>query len=358
MTEFSLGAFQSTCYRVQTKLTELKYIDDARDYLFEITDTNVRIGDWGMLMGREVRLGWTVDATGWVTTPEYPDVDDGYISLDQATSGLTTVSSDAYAYTSGRIEQWESGLEPITTPYAPMIRAAADTLNTIQSTIENDNAIQTGTTGWGMTTERWQGTAADAFHRNFVTPFSQVVDNHRLAAAQASAVLFATLELVNGHQTTVMNYIEGIEELLDEQLELRAAQSEGASAKDVLGILSSTFGLLGGIASATGVGAGVGTALGIISGGMSLVAGVLPEEATPETIQASSASDVASLLNSKWPAQASSFHDGLQTIGDAAQGAYDVSEADADDGLLFPPAPSIADASPEEFHHESSEQYA
>jgi hypothetical protein len=350
MTAFSLGAFQSTCYRVQTKLTELKYIDDARDYLFEITNTNVTIGDWGMLMGREVRLGWTVDAKGWVTTPEYPDVDDGYVSLDQATSGLSTVSTEAYSYASGRIDQWESGLEPITKPYAPMIRTAAETLDSIQSTIENDNAIQTGTTGWGMTTERWQGTAADAFHRNFVNPFSQVVDNHRLAAAQASAVLFATLDLVNAHQTTVMNYIEGVEALLDEQLELRAAESEG--------ILGSTFGLVGRIVSATGVGAGIGTAVGIISGGMSLVAGVLPSEAQPETIEASSATEIASRLNSRWPEQASSFQDGLDTIGEAAQGVYDLSESDADDGLLFPPAPTIVDASPEEFHHQSSEQYA
>lgn len=359
-TAFQRSRYHSTVNAVESLLAELKYIDDAKEYLNEVTDINGAIGDWGMLQGEPVTLGWSVTVTWYVTLPQYPDVDDGYVRAETVSTRLQEIADSATSYASGRIDQWRNGVDEIVTPFESSLQSAAESLYAAASQLDASVAIDAGTAGWGLLTGEWRGEAATNFQEYFVSRFSIVVDRHRLATAAAAGTVAAARVIVGANQGALMEFMVGIRAQLEEQLENRAAGSDGASLADYLKFASTTLSLFSGVAVVTGVGVAAAPWLGLAATALGAAAGAIPDDnQATETFSASSAQEIATKIQETWMERQTSFRadkDEVTTHSEALS-AY-MSETESY-GALHPPAPQIDGVldSPGEFYHDSSDQY-
>ena len=75
------------------------------------------------------------------------------------------------------------------------------------------------------------------------------------------------------------------------------------------------------------------------------------------TIQVAEAPDVVSDMRQSIAATRATYIQDWMRVGYRLQAVQRDLDEDEADGLLFPPAPSIDGATPEDFHHGSSQQY-
>lgn len=353
--EFDWTGFQMLLSDVGQLVMELKYVDDAHDFLM----SDGQQGPWPLV---EHTLGRTEPFSVYSTPQPSETLDTENLpglSDVQEIARLQELASQAstwgYAGMADVRERCDLVVKPVVEDYTN----TAELLTDLAQKLEDDNRAAEGDEDFGLDLSRWEGNAALAFQRGFVGPFSSVRENHRLALARSAACVGAGRAVVIGGQNSLMNLMTTYKETLREQLGNRAARNRGAVISgETLTVISTGLSIVGTLAGATGAGAGVGVALGLTSTALGYAAGQIPPEDTSlKNIKVAEAEEVMSgLIASVMSIRATYLTDWI-SIGYQAKAVKSNVEADVADGVLYPPRPSVDGAGPDGFHHGSSQQY-
>ena len=351
---FDWFGFQTLLSDIGQLLAELKYVDDAVDFL---------TSDGQQQPSAMVRhtIGRT-EPFDVYSSPRYAGIGEeelGGLDEVQELEHLQELADDAAMWAYGEMPEIRERCDLIVKPVQEDYIEVAEALRDLVETLENSNAAGEGDDNFGLNMSRWSGNAALSFDRGFVEPFSSVRHNHRLALARSAACVASGRAVVIAGQNALMNLMATYKQGLLDQLKQRAQRNRaGTIDGSALVVVGTGLNIIGTLVSATGGGAPVGVAIAATGTGLAYAGSQIPSADSEErTIQVAEAPDVVSDMRQSIAATRATYIQDWMRVGYRLQAVQRDLDEDEADGLLFPPAPSIDGATPEDFHHGSSQQY-
>lgn len=349
---FDWNGFQTALSELGQHLNELKFVDDAFDFLM----SGAQQQPYALVTHK---IGSTFPFV-IVSSPPEPGLENGVgLNTVQEVAHLQDLATTCALWGYAEMADVRDRCDLVVKAVLEDFDQAAHQLLTLASTVDADNEIQKGRSGFGLTADKWGGNSAIAFRRNFVDPFGTVVDNHALALAQAAATVAAARVVVLGCQNSLMNIVCTYRDGAHDQLGKRAAdQRHSVISAGQLTVVGHTVGVVGVLAGLTGAGAPITAALSLASTALSIAATQVPAEDTSlKDVTIAEAPDIMSDVIARVMEVRATFLQQLNLVGMAAGDVMANVAADEADGVLFPPRPLLDAASPETFHHQSSKQY-
>jgi hypothetical protein len=327
---------------------ELRYIDDALAYLESVRGP---IGE-GQSFPLDVTLGETYPFTVHIPVPQF-QAEEQAATIQNGLSGL---AQNASRWASANTQTLVSRIPPITDRNAKQYEFHDEKLQAVS------DALKTVPSDLGLLANNlndWKGEAAEAFADYFYEPFDNVIHNHGWLVSKIQDAVRTCQGIVNLSQNSLMDLVTATREALDEQLRDRRDQHRPTrvSTKDLLLIGTLATGLL---AVATTWVPPVSATLWAASVSLGYAAAVVPEEdAEKVTVEGQSAEELSNALSDhvgQILQNSQSNYDALETK--VREVADWVEERRTDRRHpLFAPRPSIVNADPDEFYHDTSSQY-
>lgn len=324
-------------------LGELYWVDKAVDYLRDLNTLDSRH------FREEYTLGTTHPFQKTITTGG----DD--VSVEDTMAQLQTWADEGATWAQGVMDSlWGMTSELAYLSMANLdwvIESLADVHNSLAHDGDDDFGGLAGDLGV------WKGESRDAFVHDWYLPFKDVRSNQCYVLETLGDCFAVTRGSSASAQHALLNAAEGARQALDEQLKLRADNSDGASTKEVLGVISSISGFVGAVSFALPP---ISATFGIASAATGLAATTIPEGSSEtKVIKGASASEIEGALDDQLRQTLTNWRTGLGDLESTEINKLDTFiEQKQDELRLFPRAPGIErNPDPNGFHHESRSQY-
>lgn len=356
---FEYYAFLEALTELTHHLIELKYVDDAYDFLRSDAQNQPApsvVHELGYTYPFSIASSPIPDGTS-DDPDDYPYP--GGLTESEEKTRLSELSHAAATWGYGVRAGVQFDCKPVTKPVVDDYDRVAESLRDLAQTLKDDNAVALGRAGFGLDGSKWEGNSASSFFRGFVQPFTVVNENHQIALAQTAACVGAGRVVVLACQNALMNIVVTLRDAVKDQLKQRQEQNRHAIiSAETLTVISTGMSIVGTLAGATGAGAGVGVALGVASTGLGYAATKIPaEDSETAELEVAEAETVSEKLTTQIESVLKVYRSDWSKIGNDADRVARNVERDESDGLLYPPAPRLNGVSPNDFHHESSAQY-
>lgn len=355
-TRYSEGEFTAQQKEVRDRLSELAFLDWSMEYLDYRPDGQ----STDFFEYHHVTLGWTypfsyggyyLNDAGKAVGIDWPDK----AQLEQT---LATQKSAADEWATRETTGIPSTVSELTQPdpevFKSVAQALLDKVATPLSTLVADDFA-----GLQKSLGDWEGHAADSFATNFYNPFGDCQENQAWLAGELAKLLGASAAILDLGRNSIMNVVATVNEALDQQLRFRQQQNKAPSTKETLTMTAEIAGLLALVPTPGAAGSAVFGGLGAVLG---FAADKIPDSGGEVlNITGATALELAGDLGriSTLVVNAERAWQNLESgrVEVLSKALEKVMQPSVH--LLYPRRPDLADGpvSPQDFHHDSSDQY-
>lgn len=347
---FDWFAYHHTMRDIEAYLAELKYIDDARKYIDERTES-AAAGPGPHTGAIEITLGETFPFTR--TLRSVAAAQSHYEQHVHAE--LATHAEQARQWAAAEITAIEDRVRFIRDVPDSPFDDIGDALQRVH--FELNHYVDNDVGALDDDLADWKGPAAEEFAKKFYNKFGEVKENQQTLVQALLGTVAASRIITRSGQHSIMSAAAATRDVLREQLELRSLGNDDVVSKKTVLMIA---GVGTSVLAAAAMPALWSVSLATVSGALTMASSHIPEELTEDdkNVQGTSADEIAANFfdrNSEIIANTShqfdQLRDNLQEV------RVDVEDLHQN-GEIVPARPSVVeDPRSSEFHHQSADRH-